>query len=55
VGRQVVADLRARAAVHGVADLFLAADNNDVHAFDFYRASGGAPSAVTFSFAYRDK
>jgi aminoglycoside 3-N-acetyltransferase I len=56
VGRQLVADLQARGAVHGIANLFVAADNDDVQALDFYRALGGAPSPVTFfAFAHRDK
>jgi aminoglycoside 3-N-acetyltransferase I len=56
VGRHLVAALQASAAVRGIEDLFVAADNDDVHALDFYRALGGAPSPVTFfAFAHRDK
>jgi aminoglycoside 3-N-acetyltransferase I len=48
VGRQLVAELRAGAAAMGIGDAFVAADNADVEALDFYRALGGAESDVTF-------
>jgi len=36
--------------------MFVAADNQDLHALDFYRAMGGEPSPVTiFSFTERSK
>jgi hypothetical protein len=35
-----------------IAELFVAADNEDTHALDFYRALGGTASPVTiFEFA----
>lgn len=55
VGRMLVAELRARAASKGIRELFVPADNDDVHALDFYRALGGAASPVTvFTFTHRD-
>ena len=56
VGRHLVADLREKAAARGIENLFVAADNVDLHALDFYRALGGAASPVTlFAFAHRSK
>ena len=56
VGRHLVADLQEKAAARGIENLFVAADNGDVHALDFYRALGGAASPVTlFDFAHRGK
>lgn len=52
VGRRLMAELSERAAAAGITDLFVAADNEDTHALDFYRALGGAASPVThFDFA----
>ena len=51
IGRQLIAHLRAAAAAVGIDDVFVAADNDDAHALDFYRAVGGAAASVTiFSF-----
>ena len=47
VGRQLVATLRSAAAEIGIQDVFVPADDEDVHALDFYRAIGGTPAAVT--------
>lgn len=47
VGRRLVAELRAQAAALGIGELFVPADNEDVHALDFYRALGGAAAPVT--------
>ena len=47
VGRRLVAELRAQAAALGIGELFVPADNEDVHALDFYRAIGGAAAPVT--------
>lgn len=47
VGRRLVADLRSRGADAGVHVTFVAADDEDTHALDFYRALGGNPSPVT--------
>jgi aminoglycoside 3-N-acetyltransferase I len=51
VGRALVAHLRATAAALGIHDVFVAADDDDTHALDFYRAIGGVGAPVTiFSF-----
>jgi aminoglycoside 3-N-acetyltransferase I len=55
VGRQLLQALREAAAATGIDELFVAADNEDDHALDFYRAVGGAAAPVTmFTFAGRD-
>lgn len=52
VGRQLVAALREQAAAEGIDDVFVPAENEDVHAIAFYRALGGEPTAMTmFDFA----
>lgn len=52
VGRQLVTLLREEAARAGIDTVFVPADNDDEHALDFYRALGGASSAVTlFTFS----
>ena len=43
----MVAELRAQAAAGGIREVFVAANNDDVHALDFYRALGGTGAAVT--------
>jgi aminoglycoside 3-N-acetyltransferase I len=48
VGRLLMSHLVSLARDAGVHDLFVAADDEDAHAFEFYRALGGAPSSVTF-------
>lgn len=48
VGRLLMTELRREAANAGIQDVFVAADDDDVHALDFYRALGGVPSPVTF-------
>lgn len=53
VGRRLIQALREGAAALGVQEVFVAADNEDQHALDFYRALGGAASQVTF-FAFSD-
>lgn len=51
VGRRLLETTKNLAAVRGIAELFVLADNEDVHALDFYRAIGGTPGEVTsFSF-----
>jgi aminoglycoside 3-N-acetyltransferase I len=47
VGRRLVTALCEQASEFGVQEVFVAADNDDGHALDFYRAIGGAPSPVT--------
>ncbi len=55
VGRQLMTALRTAAAAAGIRDIFVPADNDDIHALDFYRALGGEPSPVTFfTFAHQD-
>lgn len=52
VGRQLMAGLRRAAADVGIRDVFVPADDDDLHALDFYRALGGVPSPVTiFTFS----
>jgi aminoglycoside 3-N-acetyltransferase I len=47
IGRKLVAALRAQAAPEGITVIFVAADEEDTHALDFYRSIGGSPSPVT--------
>jgi aminoglycoside 3-N-acetyltransferase I len=52
IGRRLIAALREAAAAAGIEVVFVPADNDDIHALDFYRALGGEPSPVTvFTFA----
>jgi aminoglycoside 3-N-acetyltransferase I len=56
VGRRLVAALFASAARAGINDAFVPADNEDVHALDFYRALGGVAAPVTiFTFSKREE
>jgi len=48
IGRDLMMALCQMAADFGIQDVFVPADNDDVHALDFYRALGGVPSPVTF-------
>lgn len=47
VGRYLITDLRTRAAQAGIGAVFVAVDNDDVNALDFYRGIGGNASPVT--------
>jgi aminoglycoside 3-N-acetyltransferase I len=47
VGRALLLALRSQGAREGMTTVFVAADDEDTHALDFYRALGGAPSPVT--------
>ncbi len=47
VGRSLIERLREAAAATGITDVFVAADDEDTHALDFYRALGGVPAPVT--------
>lgn len=47
VGRALVTELLSLARAAGIETTFVAADGEDAHALDFYRALGGAPSAAT--------
>lgn len=48
VASRLVFELRATAALAGIHEIFVAADNEDVDALDFYRALGATASPVTF-------
>jgi aminoglycoside 3-N-acetyltransferase I len=51
VGRELVASLRNLASEANINEIFVAADNEDEHALDFYERLGGVPIAATlFSF-----
>jgi len=52
VGRRLLTTLRSEAATLGISDVFVAADDDDLHALDFYRATGGVASPVTM-FAFK--
>ena len=47
VGRHPVTTLRRLASEVGVYEIFVAADNEDEHALDFYRRLGGMPTPTT--------
>lgn len=52
IGRRLVSAIREIAGAQGVCELFVVADEDDVHALDFYRAVGGDAAPVTmFSFS----
>lgn len=48
IGRMLMTDLRVAAQEQRMSTVFVPADNDDVHALDFYRALGGVASPVTF-------
>lgn len=48
VGRALVAALREHCGAQGIDVVFVPADDEDVHALEFYKAIGGRPSPVTF-------
>jgi aminoglycoside 3-N-acetyltransferase I len=48
IGRALVDATLAAARDAGIASVFVPADNEDVHALDFYRAIGGDEAPVTF-------
>jgi len=55
IGRALITFVLARAATEGIDVSFVPADDEDVHAIDFYRALGGAASPVTiFTFSRDD-
>ena len=45
--RSLIAALKDEARDIGIEEAFVLADNEDVHALDFYRALGGRASQVT--------
>ncbi|WPB79325.1 GNAT family N-acetyltransferase [Archangium violaceum] len=53
IGRGLIEELRSQAAGMGIRELFVPADNEDVHALDFYRALGGEAAPVTI-FTFTD-
>ncbi len=48
VGRRLMEATIAAASAEGIDVVFVAADDEDEHALDFYRALGGRPGPVTF-------
>ena len=56
VGQRLITELQESAAAQGIKVLFVAADNDDPHALDFYRALRGKPSPMTvFTFTHKGK
>jgi aminoglycoside 3-N-acetyltransferase I len=53
VGRHLMTTLREGAAALGICNVFVPADNDDIHALNFYQALGGVGSPVTF-FTFSD-
>lgn len=52
IAARLVYELRAAAAIEGIHEIFVPADNADVGALAFYRAQGAHPSPVThFTFS----
>jgi aminoglycoside 3-N-acetyltransferase I len=52
VGRRLLNALCEQASEAGIQEVFVPADDDDVHALDFYRNLGGTPSPVTiFNFS----
>jgi aminoglycoside 3-N-acetyltransferase I len=52
IGRRLLAALRHQASQAGIHELFVAAENVDEHALDFYRHLGASPTSTTvFSFS----
>jgi aminoglycoside 3-N-acetyltransferase I len=54
IGRRLLESLSKRASESGIRELFLAADNADEHALEFYRRLGGVSTPATmFVFSTR--
>jgi aminoglycoside 3-N-acetyltransferase I len=47
IGRQLLNQLRQQAQAAGISVVFVAVDDDDSHALEFYRMVGGEASAVT--------
>jgi aminoglycoside 3-N-acetyltransferase I len=47
IGRRLFSALSEEASKAGIQDVFVSADDDDVHALDFYRNFGGVASPVT--------
>jgi aminoglycoside 3-N-acetyltransferase I len=55
IGRRLLDTSSKQATQSGIRELFLAADNADEHALDFYRRLGGLPTPATlFVFSTRN-
>lgn len=52
VGRLLMAEIQHRCREAGFAEVFVQAEQEDTHALDFYRATGGVEQAVSH-FSYR--
>jgi aminoglycoside 3-N-acetyltransferase I len=48
VGRRLLSHLRDEASLQGIRDIFVPADIEDIHALEFYRATGAVESPVAF-------
>ena len=48
IGRRLVEALRFQARAAGIQVVFVPAENEDIHAIEFYKALGGSPTDVTF-------
>lgn len=48
VGRRLVQELATAAALQGITEIFVPADNEDTGALQFYLALGSTPQPVTF-------
>jgi aminoglycoside 3-N-acetyltransferase I len=56
IGRALLTELLSLAAAAGIHTSFVAADDEDAHALDFYRALGGVASPVRlFTFSSRGR
>jgi aminoglycoside 3-N-acetyltransferase I len=56
IGRRLLTALRKQASEAGIHELFIAADNEDEHALDFYRRLGGVATLSTvFVFSPADQ
>lgn len=54
IGRRLIGTVREEAAAVGIGLVFVAADEEDLHALEFYRALGGRASPATvFTFSRR--
>lgn len=52
IGRHLMIALGELVTAAGIREVFVCADNEDIHALDFYHALGGIPSPVTvFTFS----
>ncbi len=47
IGRQLIDALLELGSAEGIGTMFVAVDNEDIEALDFYRGTGGSPAPVT--------